>query len=103
MLVNEYLSKTNDTLEGFSQVKTWGLTKKLCPKNTLDPPCAKKNKDGNLVSNKEALEKLYIETYTERLEPNPIREEYSDLKAMKQYLFKMNHKIVKQIQLKTGL
>ena len=46
---------------GFNQVKTWGLTKKLCPKNTLDPPSAKKNKDGNLVSDKDALEKLYIE------------------------------------------
>ena len=95
MLVNQYLSKTNDTLEGFNQVKTLGLTKKLCPKNTLDPPCAKKNKDGNLVSNKDALEKLYIETYKERLEPNPIREEYSELKSMKEYLFKINHKIAK--------
>ena len=32
MLVDEYLGKTSDTIEGFNQAKTWGLTKKLCPK-----------------------------------------------------------------------
>ena len=33
-LVDEYLGKHNDVLEGFSQAKTWKLKKKLSPKNT---------------------------------------------------------------------
>ena len=92
-IVDDYLGKTNDTMEGFNQAKNWGLTKKLCPKNTIDPPCAKKDKEGNLVTNKDDLEKLYIETYTERLKPNPVKEQYAEMKSMKEYLFDINHKI----------
>ena len=92
-LVDEYLGKTNDTIEGFNQAKTWGLTKKLCPKNTIEPPHAKKDKNGDMVTDKEALKKLYVETYTERLTPNQVNEEYSELKSMKEYLFDMNYKI----------
>ena len=63
--------------------------------NSFDPPCAKKDKNGYLVTEKEALEKLYIETYTERLKPNEVREGFSELKIMKEYLFQINHKIAK--------
>ena len=37
-LVNDYPRKTEDTLEGFSQIKTYSLKNRLCPKNSLDPP-----------------------------------------------------------------
>ena len=96
MIVDDYLGKTNDTIEGFNQAKTWGLTKKLCPKNSIDPPCAKKNKHGQLVTDKEDLEKLYIETYTERLKPNPVKEQFAEMKSMKEYLFNINHKIAQR-------
>ena len=95
-IVDEFLGKTDDTIEGYNQAKTWGLTKKLSPKNSIEPPCAKKNKNGYLVTDKEALEKLYIETYRERLKPNEIREGFSEFKVLKEYLFKINHKIAKE-------
>ena len=94
--VDEFLGKTEDTIEGYNQTKTWGLTKKLSPKNSIEPPCAKKDKNGYLVTDKEALEKLYIETYTERLKPNKIREGFSEFKTMKEYLFNINHKIAEE-------
>ena len=72
------------------------MTKKLCPKNSIEPPCAKKDKNGYLVTEKEALEKLYIETYTERLKTNEIREGFSELRIMKEYLFQINHKIAEE-------
>ena len=86
-IVEESLGKLNDAIEGFSQPKTWKLKKKLAPKNTIDPPAAKKDKWGNLVTGKEALENLYIETYRDRLKPNPISEGLEDLKYLKEYLF----------------
>ena len=92
-IVDEYLGKTNDTIEGYNQAKTWGMKKKLCPKNTIDPPCAKINRDGELITDKDALEKLYVETYTERLKPNPIDEESAELKSLQEYLFNLNYKI----------
>ena len=54
-IVHEYLGKTEDTIEGYNQAKTWGLTKKLSFMNTIEPPCAKKDKNGYLVADKEAL------------------------------------------------
>ena len=43
---------------------------KLAPKNTMDPPAAEKYKHGKLVTEKEHLEELYVETYSDRLKPN---------------------------------
>jgi hypothetical protein len=88
-LVEEYLGKTNDTLEGFSQSKVWSLKKKLAPKNTLDPPSAKRNKEGKLVTNKEELEELYLDTYVERLAPNPIKDGLEEIMKLKEMLFDM--------------
>ena len=96
MIVDDYLGKTNDTIEGFNQAKTWGLTRKLCPKNSIDPPCAKKDKQGKLVTDRDDLEKLYIETYADRLKPNPIKEQYAEMKTIKEYLFNINHKIAQR-------
>ena len=69
---NEYLGKTNDTTEGFNAPKTWALKKKLAPKNIIEPPMAKKDENGKLVTNKSQLEKLYLNTYIDRLKPNSI-------------------------------
>ena len=91
-IVDEYLSKQDDEIEGFSQAKTWKLKKKLVPKNTIDPPAAKKDKFGNLVTDKDALEALYIDTYKERLKPNTISPGLEDLKDLKEYLFKLRLK-----------
>ena len=43
-IVNDYLGKTGDIIEGYNQAKTWGLTKKRSLKNSIEPPCAKKDK-----------------------------------------------------------
>ena len=73
-IVNEYLGKMQDTIEGFSQIKTYNLKKRLCPKNTLDPPSAKRDHAGKLVSDPHELESLYLKTYRERLTPNEVPE-----------------------------
>ena len=73
------------------------MKKKLAPKNTFDPPAAKKDKYGNLVSDKEALEALYLDTYRERLKPNAILEGLEDLKALKEYLFRLRFKYASKV------
>ena len=91
-IVDDYLASQNDEIEGFSQAKTWKLKKRLAPKNTIDPPAAKKDKFGNLVTDKDALEALYIDTYRERLKPNIISDDLKDLKSLKEYLFNLRFK-----------
>ena len=71
-MVEEYLGSQDDAIEGFNQPKTW----KLAPKNTFDPPAAKKDRFGNLVTDKKGLEDLYLETRAERTSPLSVRDRY---------------------------
>ena len=95
--VEEYLGNQDDAIEGFSQPKTWKLKKKLAPKNTIDPPAAKKDKFGNLVTDKKGLEALYLETYKDRLKPNKIADGLEELKSLKEYLFELRLKYASKI------
>ena len=85
-IVKEYLEQGDDD-EPHNQLKTWRLKKKLAPKNSEDPPTAKINKNGELVSDKSALEKLYLDTYVDRLQPNQTPEDLQDIVKLKNLLF----------------
>ena len=78
-----------DTIEGFSQIKTYNLKKRLCPKNTLDPPSAKRDHAGKLVSDPDELESLYLKTYRERLTPNEVPENLKKTEELKNVLFSL--------------
>ena len=88
-LVDEYLGKTKDTIEGFNQPRIWSLRKKLAPKTSIDPPSAKRDLKGNLVTNKSKLEELYLDTYVQRLTPNPVKEGLEEIMKLKEMLFEM--------------
>ena len=94
-LVDEYLGRTNDVIEGYGQAKTWALKKKLCPKNTFEAPAAKKDEDGNLITERRALEQLYSETYLKRLQPNPIADGFEELYDAKEFLFNLQLRLSK--------
>ena len=53
----------------------WKLKNQLCPKE-LDPPMAKFDEKGNLVSCPESLKSLYLRHYVQRLAHRPIKESY---------------------------
>ena len=78
-IVNDHISEMDLGPDGLNQIQTWGLKKKLAPKNVIDPPAAKKDAQGELVTDKSNLEKLYLETYQKRLTPNPISEDLKEL------------------------
>ena len=92
-LKNDFIGDFEFGMDGFNQVRTWGLKKKLAPKNVIDPPAAKKDAEGKLVTEKSQLEKLYLETYKERLKPNPISENFQELKELKEYLFSLRKRL----------
>ena len=64
-----------------------GIKEKLAPKNVIDPPAAKKDASGNLITDRNSIENLYLETYRARLTPNKISEDLVELKSLKEYLF----------------
>ena len=94
-IATEYLEKMKDPLDGFNQIGTWNLKKKLSPKNSQEPPMAKKDSLGNLVTDKAELEKLYLETYVNRLKPNQITPGLETLEDMKNYLFQLRYVLCK--------
>ena len=95
-IVDDYIKDDDLSIEGFNQIKTWGLKKKLAPKNVIDPPAAKKDRTGNLVTDRKELENLYLETYKERLTPNEISEDLVDLKTLKEYLFSIRKQLAQK-------
>ena len=94
-LVQEHLGKDDNSIDGFNQAKTWALKKKLSPKNTLDPPAAKKDENGKLVTSKSHLEKLYLKTYQERLQPNIVKPSLKESEYRKEYLFEIRLQLAK--------
>ena len=64
-IVNKITKHTieSEALDGsFSQINFWKLKKSLM-KSSSDPPTAKKDSGGNVITERESLKSLYIETY----------------------------------------
>ena len=98
-LVQDYLGKYDNSMEGFSQA----LQKKLSPKNTSAAPAAKKDDNGKLVTNKSQLEKLYLKTYQERLKPNSIKPSLKTVEYLKEYLFEIRIQLASKQPSRNGL
>ena len=62
--VKEYLNSVETLEANFSQAGFWKMKQKLWP-SSCDPPMAKHDKEGNLVTAPGALKKLYLENYIE--------------------------------------
>ena len=73
----------------------WSLKRKLFPKNSEPIPIAKRNPDGRLISSKNELLNLYLDTYKHRLRHRPIKSKFVYLKQLKQKLFTQRLEIAK--------
>ena len=61
-----------------------------------DPPMAKRDKKGNLISSKDSLMNLYVETFVERLNPSNIKQKYGDIYLLKDDLWERRNNIMKE-------
>ena len=85
-------SKSSDG--GFSQLLYWKLKRKLIGKD-IDPPSAKVDKNGALVTSQNMLNELYLNTYIERLSPNEESEEIGDILKLKNELWKIRSRLMR--------
>ena len=83
----------DSSLDGSGRRKMWSLLKKRFPKSDHITPTAKKNSQGNLVTNHRELKKLYLKTYTQRMRNRPIKAGHEDMKKMKYRLFNARLKL----------
>ena len=73
------------------------MKKILAPKNTIEPPAAKQDLSGNLITDLDNLEDLYVKTYIERLKPNKIEPQLKNLEKLKEYLFQLRYQLAKDV------
>ena len=107
-LANEYKNEIISTinkfggdskrLTGSGRNKVWQVIKKKFTKQAATIPVGKKDASGNLVTSYEALKKLYLQTYCERLRERPIREELEYIKVLKEELFDERLKVVENVK-----
>ena len=84
--VVEHISNLQTLNGSFSNLGMWKLKSKLLPR-PRDPPMAKKDAHGNLITSKGALKKLYLDTYVHRLRNREMKSEYSDILELKTALW----------------
>ena len=92
--VKQYVKQLDSTSGNFSQLGMWKLKNKLCPKQN-DPPMAKKDKMGALITEPNLLKKLYLDTYSDRLRSREIRPELKDLYDLKCKLWELRFDTLK--------
>ena len=81
-------------LNGSGRKHLWKMLKKKFPKNMTATPVGKKEKSGQLITNHEGLKKLYLDTYVHRLRNRPIKQEYQEIKDLKNELFELRLELV---------
>ena len=86
-MIREHIKEVEGPEGNFSQLGFWKIKKKFCPK-PQDPPMAKRNEEGMLITSQNLLKKLYIQTYTHRLRQREMKKEYLDLFFLKTELWK---------------
>ena len=73
------------------------MKKKLCSKKS-EPPTAKKNEQGELVTDTSKLKELYLCTYKKRLEHRKMKPELQNLYQLKMNLFNIRYDVCKNIK-----
>ena len=91
------LLNTMNSEEGLNNVGFWKVRRKLCPRRK-EPPIAKRDESGNLISGTEALKMLYLNTYKERLKHREIDPKFSDIYLLKTELWRNRLKIVEKVK-----
>ena len=96
-VVREAVKKLETTEGNFSQLGMWKL-KNLFSPGQDEPPMAKRDKDGTLITSPFLLKTLYLETYKERLKKRDMKPELLDLFYLKSELWEIKLKELEAIK-----
>ena len=94
-LIIGQISGMSDPSGNLSQLNMWKVKQKVCPKYDIDPPVAKVDSQGNLISGHTELKTLYVDTYKHRLRHRNMNENYHYLRVLKENLFEERIKLSK--------
>lgn len=85
-IINEQIKNITNLEGGLAKPKMWKVRKSVSPR-AKDPPMAKYDKNGNLITTKEPLKNLYLETYIDRLRTRDIIPELNYLNNVNEELW----------------
>ena len=92
----EKMIKDSSSSEGkFSQSNFWKMKKSLFPE-VGDPPIAKRNNAGTLVTSKSSILSLYLETFKTRLSPAIMNQDYEEIYQWKEELWRRRMMLMKE-------
>ena len=94
--VVEELKKMKPNNGKIDAQRFWKLKKKIFPKSR-DPPSAMLDKFNNLLTTQAAIEARALEVYSERLQPNPTKENMKSLEAITNKLCDIRLELLKSI------
>ena len=97
-MVSETVKNLSDEhdLSVLERQKLWKMLKHKFPKNKNAVPVGKRNRNGTIVTEHEELKHLYIKTYVQRLRNRPMKNDFEDLKEIKEELFNERLKIASE-------
>ena len=96
-IVASHVKGVEDNGGNLSHIKLWDLKKKLCPQQG-DPPMAKRDELGNLISAPEALKSLYARTYSRRLRSREMSQNLMDVYILKEELWSSRLKCLSNVK-----
>ena len=85
-VIKEHIESIKVSEEKFSQTGFWKLKQKFSPRS-LDPPMAKIDENGLIVTSPMLLKALYLKTYQHRLRARKIKDDLLDIFFLKQELW----------------
>ena len=85
-IVKDYVKHLDSESGNFSKLGLWKLKRELC-QTQVDPPTAKLDKNGTLITSPTLLKKLYLDTYKDRLRNREIKPGLTDLFCLKNELW----------------
>ena len=92
--IKEQLEHLVDDTNNLNTIKMWQLKKKLGIEKK-EPPTAKRNRNGEIVTNAEKVKELYESTYKERMAHRKIKPELRQMYDLKMHLFHLRLEITK--------
>ena len=85
-IISKQIKNISNLEGGLSKLKMWQVRKSVSPR-AKDPPMAKHDTSGNLITTKEPLKKLYLETFVDRLRTRDIIPGLNYLKELNEELW----------------
>ena len=94
-LIKDQVGDMSNLTGTFSSNLMWKVKRKVC-KRSSDPPMAKRDNNGNIITTPNQLKQLYLAEYIDRLRHREIKSSLIPLKELKEDLWKRRFDVMKE-------